>query len=159
MGMITTHLTALKASIRTLLLIGALAAGGAGVMTLGLGMDTPWAPWERQIDTMFPPMLFTLASFVATVAFCAAAVIFHTLLKMVTNNPDKWWRTSGLLFLVAYGIFSFGSGTVEAALMLNILHLIVGLPALALLPRAVRNVQPSSVLSLADGPNSGELSA
>ena len=136
----------LKASIRTLLLIGALATGGAGVLTLGVGMDTPWAPWERQSDTMFPPVLFTLASFVATVAFCATTVVFHTLLKMVTNNPDKWWRGSGVLFLVAYGIFSFGSGTVEAAIMLNILHLIVGLPALTLLPRDFgneRNFSPS----------------
>ena len=83
--MITTQLVALKASIRTLVLIGALAAGGAGVLTLGLGMDTPWAPWERQSDTMFPPVLFTLASFVATVAFCATTVVFHTLLKIVTN--------------------------------------------------------------------------
>ena len=126
---------ALKASIRTLVLIGVLATGGAGVLTLGVGMDTPWAPWERQSDTMFPPVLFTLASFVATVAFCATTVVFHTLLKMVTDNPDKWWRISGVLFLVAYGMYSFGSGTIEAAIMLNILHLIVGLPALTLLPR------------------------
>ena len=144
--MIITHLMALKASIRTLLLIGALATVGAGVLTLGVGMDTPWAPWERQSDTMFPPMLFTLASFVATIAFCTTTVVFHTWLKMVTNNPDKWWRISGVLFLVAYGMYSFGSGTIEAAIMLNILHLIVGLPALTLLPRTFRNEQiyPSS---------------
>ena len=145
--MITTQLVALKASIRTLVLIGALAAGGAGVLTLGLGMDTPWAPWERQSDTMFPPVLFTLASFVATVAFCATTVVFHTLLKIVTNKPDKWWRVSGLLFLVAYGMFSYGSGTFEAAIMLNLLHLVVGLPALTLLPRALRNQEHSSVSS------------
>ena len=144
--MIITHLMALKASIRTLLLIGALATVGAGVLTLGVGMDTPWAPWERQSDSMFPPVLFTLASFVATVAFCATTVVFHTWLKMVTNNPDKWCRVSGVLFLVAYGIYSFGSGTIEAAIMLNILHLIVGLPALTILPRTFQNEQihPSS---------------
>ena len=140
---------ALKASIRTLLLIGALATVGAGVLTLGVGMDTPWAPWERQLDTMFPPVLFTLVSFVATVAFCATTVVFHTLLKMVTNNPDKWWRASGVLFLVVYGMYSFGSGTVEAAIMLNILHLIVGLPALTLLPRTFRNEQIYSSSSAA----------
>ncbi len=139
--MITIHLMALKASIRTLLLIGALATVGAGVLTLGVGMDTPWAPWERQSNTMFPPVLFTLASFVATVGFCATTVVFHTWLKMGISNPDKWWRASGILFLVAYGMYSFGSGTVEAAIMLNILHLIVGLPALTLLPRAFRNEQ------------------
>ena len=132
---------ALKASIRTLLLIGALATVGAGMLTLGAGMDTPWTPWERQSDTMFPPVLFTLASFVATVAFCATTVVFHTWLKMVTNTPDKWWRVCGVLFLVAYGMYSFGSGTIDAAIMLNILHLIVGLPALILLPRTFRNEQ------------------
>ncbi len=137
--MITAHLTALRASIRTLLLIGGLATVGAGVMTLGVGMDTPWAPWERQSDTRFPPVLFTLASFVATVAFCATTVVFHTLLKMVTNNPDMWWRGSGVLFLLTYGTFSFSSQSFEAAIMLNILHLIVGLPALTLLPNAGRN--------------------
>ena len=142
--MITTHLTALKASTKTLLLIGTLATGGAAVLTLGVGMDTPWAPWERQSNTMFPPVLFTLASFVATVAFCATTVVFHTLLKMATNNPDKWWRVSGVMFLVAYGMYSFGSGTLEAAIMLNLLHLIVGLPALTLLPRDFRNERYSS---------------
>ena len=129
----------MKASIKTLVLIGALATAGAGLMTLGVGMDTPWAPWERPSETMFPPLLFTLASFVATVAFCATTVVFHTFLKMVTEKPDEWWRASGVLFLLAYGTYSFGSGTVEAAIMLNLLHVIVGLPALTLLPRALRN--------------------
>ena len=141
--MIGIYLHVLKRSTKTLFLIGAFAALGAGVLTLGVGMDTPWAPWERQSHTMFPPLLFTLASFVATVAFCATTVVFHTLLKIVTDNPDKWWRFSGVLFLVAYGMFSFGSGTVEAAIMLNILHLIVGLPALTLLPRVLRKEQNS----------------
>jgi hypothetical protein len=141
--MIGTYLNALRASARPLLFIGALATLGAGVLTLGVGMDTPWAPWERQSNTMFPPVLFTLASFVATVAFCSATVVFHTLLKMITNNPDKWWRMSGVLFLIAYGIYSFGSGTVEAAIMLNLLHLIVGVPTLLLIPRVFRK-EPNS---------------
>ena len=134
--MITAHLMAIKASMKTLLLIGVLATIGTGIMTLGIGMDTPWAPWERQSDTMFPPMLFTLASFVATVSFCAMTAVWHTSLKTVTSNPDKWWRISGILFLISYGTYSLGSGTTEAAIMLNILHLIVGIPALPLLPRA-----------------------
>jgi len=137
--MINTHIMALKASISTLLLIGGLATVGAGILTLGVGMDTPWAPWERQVDTRFPPVLFTLATFFATVAFCATTVVFHTLLKMATNNPDNWWRGSGVLFLLAYGTYSFNSQTFQAAIMLNILHLIVGLPALTLLPRVCRN--------------------
>lgn len=136
--MVGAYLNALKASARPLLFIGVLATLGSGALTLGVGMDTPWAPWERQSNVMFPPLLFTLASFVATIAFCSTTVVFHTLLKIITNNPDKWWRISGVLFLVAYGIYSFGSGTVEAAIMLNLLHLIVGVPALTLLPRVFR---------------------
>ena len=121
------------------MLIGALATGGAAVLILGLGMDTPWAPWERDSDVMFPPVLFTLATFVATVAFCAGTVVYHTILKSMTNDADKWWRISGSVFLLAYGLYSFGSGTFQAAIMLNILHLIVGLPALILLPRVLRD--------------------
>lgn len=136
--MITAHLTALKASTKTLLSIGVLATAMAALLTLVVGMDTPWAPWETRSNTMFPPVLFTLASFIATVAFCATTVVFHTLLKILTNNPDKWWRVSGVMFLLAYGMYSFGSGSFEAAIMLNLLHLSVGLPALIILPRTLR---------------------
>ena len=150
-AMIVTYLKALRTSARPLILIGALATLGAGVLTLGVGMDTPWAPWERQSNVMFPPMLFTLASFVATVAFCSAAVVFYTLLNTISNNPDKWWRISGVVFLIVYGIYSFSSGTFEAAIMLNLLHLIVGIPALTFLPRVVRKEPntylPSTVVS------------
>ena len=136
--MFAPYVIALKDSIRTLVLIGALATVGAAVMILGLGMDTPWAPWERDSFIMFPPVLFTLATFFATIAFCASTVIYHTLLKSITNDADKWWRASGGVFLLAYGLYSFGSGTFQAAMMLNLLHLIVGLPALVLLPRALK---------------------
>ena len=137
--MITAHISALKASTKTLLSIGVLATAMAALLTLVVGMDTPWAPWETRSNTMFPPVLFTLASFIATVAFCATTVVFHTLLKMLTNNPDRWWRVSGVMFLLAYGMYSFGSGSFEAAIMLNLLHLSVGLPALIILPRTLRN--------------------
>ena len=136
--MFAPYVIALKDSIRTLVLIGALATVGAAVMILGLGMDTPWAPWERDSNIMFPPVLFTLATFFATIAFCASTVIYHTLLKSITNDADKWWMASGGVFLLAYGLYSFGSGTFQAAIMLNLLHLIVGLPALILLPRALK---------------------
>ena len=125
--MFAPYVIALKDSIRTLVLIGALATVGAAVMILGLGMDTPWAPWERDSYIMFPPVLFTLATFFATIAFCASTVIYHTLLKSITNDADKWWISGGV-FLLAYGLYSFGSGTFQAAIMLNLLHLIVGLP-------------------------------
>ena len=137
--MLASCVLALRDSIRTLIQIGALATGGAAILILGLGMDTPWAPWERDSNVMFPPVLFTLATFVATVAFCAGTVVYHTLLKSMTNDANKWWRISGSVFLLAYGLYSFGSGTFEAAIMLNLLHLIVGIPALILIPRTLKN--------------------
>ena len=137
--MLASCVLALRDSIRTLIQIGALATGGAAILILGLGMDTPWAPWERDSNVMFPPVLFTLATFVATVAFCAGTVVYHTLLKSMTNDANKWWRISGSVFLLTYGLYSFGSGTFEAAIMLNLLHLIVGIPALILIPRALIN--------------------
>ena len=143
--MLVPYVLALKDSLRTLILIGTLAIGGAAVLILGLGMDTPWAPWERDSDVMFPPVLFTLATFVATVAFCAGTVVYHTLLKSMTNDADRWWRISGVVFLIAYGLYSFGSGTFEAAIMLSLLHLIVGIPALILIPRALKN-QPNNMI-------------
>ena len=111
--MLVPYVLALKDTVRTLILIGTLAIGGAAVLILGLGMDTPWAPWERDSDVMFPPVLFTLATFVATVAFCAGTVVYHTLLKSMTNDADRWWRISGVVFLIAYGLYSFGSGTLR----------------------------------------------
>ena len=143
--MLVPYFLALRDSIRTLVLIGTLATGGAAVLILGVGMDTPWAPWERDSNVMFPPVLFTLATFVATVAFCAGTVVYHTLLKSMTNDADKWWRISGSVFLLAYGLYSFGSGTFEAAIMLSLLHLIVGIPALILIPRALKN-KPNTVV-------------
>ena len=143
--MLAAHILALRDSISTLILIGALATGGAAVLILGLGMDTPWAPWERNSDVMFPPVLFTLATFVATIAFCAGTVVYHTSLRSITNDADKWWRISGGIFLLAYGLYSFGSGTFQAAIMLNLLHLIVGLSALILLPRARENKPNNTV--------------
>jgi hypothetical protein len=79
--MLIPYVLVLKDSIRTLVLIGAFATVGSAIMILGLGMDTPWAPWERDANTMFPPVLFTLATFVATVAFCACTVVYHTIFK------------------------------------------------------------------------------
>ena len=137
--MLAPYVLALKDSIRTLILIGALATGGAALLILGLGMDTPWAPWERDSNVMFPPVSFTLATFVATVSFCAGTVVYHTLLKSITNDADKWWRISGSVFLLVYSLYSFGSGTFEAAIMLNLLHLLVGIPAIILIPHTLKN--------------------
>ena len=141
--MIERSFQALWAASRSMLLIGGLATASAGIMTLGMGMDTPWAPWEAEASVMFPAVWFTLASFLATLAACAAGTILYTMFALVTAQADRWWWGSGAVFLMLYGVYSIGSGTPEAALMLNILHVVVGVPALILIPRSVNHRLPS----------------
>lgn len=135
---------ALWASSRSMMFIGGLATASAGIMTLAMGMDTPWAPWEGEASVMFPAVWFTLASFLATLAACAAGVVLYTMFGLVTARADRWWWASGAVFLMVYGVYSLGSGTPQAALMLNVLHLVVGVPALILIPRAINHRLPSS---------------
>lgn len=126
-----------------MLFIAGLATASAGVMTLGMGMDTPWAPWEGEASVMFPAIWFTLASFLATLASCAAGAVLYTMFGLVTAKADRWWWGCGVVFLMVYGVYSLGSGTPEAALMLNVLHVVVGVPALILIPRAINHRLPS----------------
>ncbi len=132
--MLRGYIQAIKSSIPINSLIGLGASIGAAVLTLGLGMDTPWIPWDPLSGTFYPPQLFTIASFIATMFFLSIAVIVVKTLEKITPSAIKLWRICGIVFLLLYGVVSFGSGTFEAGIMLNILHLIVGIPALILIP-------------------------
>jgi len=132
--MLQDYLQAIKSSIPINSLIGVCASIGAAVLTLGLGMDTPWAPWDPLSETFYPPQLFTIASFIATICFLSIAVIVLKALEKITQSAIKLWRISGIAFLIVYGLISFGAGTFEAGIMLNLLHIIVGIPALILIP-------------------------
>ena len=132
--MLQGYIQAIKSSIPINSLIGLGASIGAAVLTLGLGMDTPWIPWDPLSGTFYPPQLFTIASFIATMFFLSIAVIVLKILEKITHSAIKLWRIFGIVFLLLYGVVSFGSGTFEAGIMLNILHLVVGVPALILIP-------------------------
>lgn len=117
--------------------IGAIGAFAAGVLTLGLAMDTPWAPWDPASEQLFPPGLFTAASFLAGFATCTCASALLGFLISWREDAVRLWRGFGLMFLVIYGAYSLGAGTREAALMLTLLHLTIAIPALWLIPRWV----------------------
>ena len=58
------------------------------------------------------------------------------LMSYISKNPCKLWRLSSVASIF-YGGYSFTSGTLEAGVMLNILHLIVAIPSLVLIPKVV----------------------
>ena len=117
--------------------IGAIGAFAAGVLTLGLAMDTPWAPWDPASEQLFPPGLFTAASFLAGFATCTCASALLGFLISWREDAVRLWRGFGIMFLIIYGAYSLGAGTREAALMLTLLHLTIAIPALWLIPRWV----------------------
>lgn len=128
---------AVRSSLRTIFLISALTFFGAGMLTVILRLDTPWAPWESGNTVFFPPMTFTIASFFAAFFAVSGGTILLNIMSYISKNPSKLWRLSSVAFLILYGGYSFTSGTLEAGIMLNILHLIVAIPSLVLIPRVV----------------------
>ena len=121
--------------MRAILLISVLTLIGAGILTVVLNLDTPWAPWVSGDTVFFPPVTFTIASFFAAFFAVSGGTILLNILSYVSKNPCMLWRLSSVGFLVFYGGYSFTSGTVEAGIMLNILHLIVAIPSLVLIPK------------------------
>ena len=65
-----------------------------------------WIRYGHALGSLHHVRLLKLATFFATIAFCASTVIYHTLLKSITNDADKWWRASGGVFLLAYGLYN-----------------------------------------------------
>ena len=134
--MITSSIVAVRSGLRTIFLISALTFFGAGMLTVILRLDTPWAPWVSGNTVFFPPVTF-IASFFAAFFAVSGGTILLNLMSYISKNPCKLWRLSSVAFLILYGGYSFTSGTLEAGVMLNILHLIVAIPSLVLIPKVV----------------------
>ena len=133
--MLTSSINAVSSALKTIFLISALTLIGAGILTIVLSLDTPWAPWKSGDTVFFPPLTFTIASFFAAFLAVSGGTILLNILSYISNNPCKLWRLSSVVFLAMYGFYSFSSGTFEAGIMLNILHLIVAVPSLIFIPR------------------------
>ena len=104
---------------------------------LGLAMDTLGAVGPC-IRALFPPgTLHRVLSFLAGFATCTCASALLGFLISWREDAVRLWRGFGLMFLVIYGAYSLGAGTLEAALMLTLLHLTIAIPALWLIPRWV----------------------
>ena len=133
--MLTSSIHAVRSASKTIFLVSALSLIGAGILTVVMSLDTPWAPWESGGTVFFPPVTFTIASFFAAFFAVSGGTILLNILSYISKNPCKIWRLSSVVFLVVYGGYSFTSGTFEAGVMLNILHLIVAIPSLVFIPK------------------------
>ena len=133
--MLKSSIRAVRSASKTIFFISILTLIGSGIMTVLLSLDTPWAPWESGNTVFFPPVTFTIASFFAAFLAVSGGTILLNILSYISNNPFKLWRLSSAVFLAMYGLYSFSSGTFEAGIMLNILHLIVAVPSLIFIPK------------------------
>ncbi len=145
--MLTSSIYAVRSALKTIFLISVLTLIGAGILTVVLSLDTPWAPWESEDTLFFPPVTFTIASFFAAFFAVSGGTILLNILSYISKNPCKIWRLSSVGFLVVYGGYSFTSGTFEAGVMLNILHLIVAVPSLVFIPKVATLGEISSMTS------------
>ena len=145
--MLTSSIYAVRSALKTIFLISVLTLIGAGILTVVLSLDTPWAPWESEDTLFFPPVTFTIASFFAAFFAVSGGTILLNILSYISKNPCKIWRLSSVGFLVVYGGYSFTSGTFEAGVMLNILHLIVAVPSLVFIPNVATLGEISSMTS------------
>ena len=155
--MITSSIVAVRSGLRTIFLISALTFFGAGILTVILRLDTPWAPWVSGNTVFFPPVTFTIASFFAAFFAVSGGTILLNLMSYISKNPCKLWRLSSVAFLSLYGGYSFTSGTLEAGVMLNILHLIVAIPSLVLIPKVVVLQGQIETIKRTNSANSPEL--
>jgi uncharacterized membrane protein YfcA len=144
---LTSSIYAVRSALKTIFLISVLTLIGAGILTVVLSLDTPWAPWESEDTLFFPPVTFTIASFFAAFFAVSGGTILLNILSYISKNPCKIWRLSSVGFLVVYGGYSFTSGTFEAGVMLNILHLIVAVPSLVFIPKVATLGEISSMTS------------
>ena len=135
--MIASSIIAVRSGLMTIFLISVLTFFGAGTLTVVLGLDTPWAPWITDSEAFFPPVAFTFASLFAAFFAVTGGTVLLNILSYISYNPSQLWRFLSVGFLVLYGGYSFTSGTFEAGIMLNMLHLIVAVPSLILIPKVV----------------------
>ena len=152
-------MVAFRSALKTIFLISVLTFFGAGMLTLILSLDTPWAPWVSGNTTFFPPLTFTIASFFAAFFAVSGGTILLNVLSYISKNPCRLWRLLSVGFLVLYGGYSFTSGTVEAGIMLNILHLIVAIPSLVLIPKVVILKGQTGVITPINSANQSEIPA
>ena len=106
----------------------------AGILTLILGLDTPFQIGST--TEMLPAFSFVLGTFVFSIFLQSLGIILLTEMNYRTSDALVKWRTMSVIFLVLFGIGPIfgGAVSIQAGLVINILHLSVGVPAIIFLP-------------------------
>ncbi len=122
--------------------IGVITGAINAVIVFLLGgsvLDTPYvAPGVAETQ---PVTTFAYVAFVLTVILIVIGALLLSLLVRWMGAPGiRTWQVLGIIFLILYAIFPFVGpeiASTKAAILVNILHLVAGIPALLYLPRKV----------------------
>ena len=68
-----------------------------------------------------------------------AAAILGFLYGRNSEKGIRTWKIIGIIFLIVYGVLPYFGGivTLSALMLINILHLVAGVPLLVMLPKKV----------------------
>ena len=130
--------------MKNILLQALIISTVAGVANAGIAfmlgatiLETPYAGPETTENV--PLSQFTIASAVFSIILSLiGALVLGLLARKKPARGANIWRIIGIVFLIVYGIFPFiapGVASVRAGILVNILHLVVGIPMLLMLPR------------------------
>ncbi len=126
------------------LIVGGIAAIINAVLAFLLGgsiLDTPYV--GPNVTETEPVSVFAVKAGVMTFLLTfIGALILSLLARKNTERGVRIWRIIGIVFLVLYGIMPFVApvANVQAAILVNILHLVAGFAALYYIPKRAKIV-------------------
>jgi|TARA_B110000914_G_C15481552_1_gene455927 hypothetical protein len=106
----------------------------AAILTLLFKLDTPFLIGSN--TEMLPAFAFIIGTFVFSLFLQTLGIILLNELNYRTSDALRKWRILSVIFLVLYGLGPILAEVVsmQAGLVINILHLSVGVPAIIKLP-------------------------
>lgn len=102
------------------------------------GMDIPFA--KPGSTEMLPSGQFiTVAGVMSFVLTMIGGFLLWLLARKNKERGIRTWRIIAIVFLIAYGVFPLAAGlaSTSAAILVNILHLVPGIPAIVRLPNSL----------------------
>ncbi|MEO0897713.1 MAG: DUF6069 family protein [Bacteroidota bacterium] len=131
----------MKKLLTSALVLGLITGLVNAALGYFLGDGILETPFEPGTQNHLPNTTFAgMAMFSSVLLTFLGALILGFLHKRSGEKGIRTWRIIAIVFLVAYGIFPFMApemATTNAAILVNIMHLVSGIPALLQLPTRV----------------------